>query len=303
MNRRDAMKLTAVSSAVALLTTGAGGARELGTSASPEYIEAADGAHLFVRDWGTGKPVLFISGWALPSDFWCYQMLALAQNGSRAIAYDRRGHGRSFDPGRGYDHDTLADDLARIISELGLEDVTVVAHSMGATEVARYFSRHDGRGISRIVLVGAITPFLMKSADNSLGIDRALLAGLRAPLAVDFPAWIDANAAPFFVPETSPDLVSWGKGLMLQTSLLAATELARANAETDFRPDVRSIDVPTLLIHGDRDASAPLALTAQATEALIAGSSLKVYEGAPHGLPLTHVQRLNEDLLAFMGAD
>jgi pimeloyl-ACP methyl ester carboxylesterase len=226
-------------------------------------------------------------------------MLAMAQNGFRAVAYDRRGHGRSSDPGRGYDHDTLADDLARVIAGRSLDGVTVIAHSMGATEIARYFSRHGGRGVSRVVLVGTITPFLMQTADNPNGVDRQILAAMRAPIAHNFPAWMEANAAPFFTPETSPDLIAWVKSLMLQTSLYGALELARANAETDFRSDVEAINVPTLLIHGDRDASAPLPLTAQATAALIPSSRLEVYAGAPHGLPLTHVERLNNDLLSF----
>lgn len=150
-----------------------------------------------------------------------------------------------------------------------------------------------------MVLVGAITPFLMKTADNPVGIDRAVLAAMRQPMERDFPAWIEANAAPFFVPETSREMIDWGKGLMLQTSLYAAAELARANAETDFRGDLPAIDVPTLVIHGDRDVSAPLDLTARPTAALIRSSDLRIYEGAPHGLPLTHVERLNRDLLAF----
>ncbi|AQA01025.1 alpha/beta hydrolase [Sphingopyxis sp. QXT-31] len=264
-----------------------------------DHVTAADGTRLFVRDWGSGKPVLFLAGWTLPSDFWGYQMAAIAEAGMRAVAYDRRGHGRSSDPGRNYGHDTLADDLARVIAALGLEDVTLVAHSMGGTEVARYFARHGG-GVAKVVLVGTITPFLMKAADNPYGIDPAMLAALRAPLATDFPGWIAANARPFFVPETSAAMIEWGKELMLQTSLLAAMAMARANAETDFRADMRRIAVPTLLVHGDKDASAPLPLTAEATAALIPHTQLEIFEDAPHGLPLTHVARLNKTLLEFV---
>jgi pimeloyl-ACP methyl ester carboxylesterase len=268
---------------------------------SPEsFIAAKDGTSLFVRDWGAGKPVLFLAGWALPSDFWGYQMLELARKGYRAIAYDRRGHGRSADPGQGYDHDTLADDLASIINGLSLDDVTIVAHSMGGTEVARYFARHGGRGVARVVLVGTITPCLMKRPDNPDGIDPATLAAGAELLARDFPAWIAANTKPFFTPETSAAMVTWGQNMMMSTSLLGAVQLAQANFTTDFRADTGKIGVPTLVVHGDRDASAPVALTAKVTAALLPDATLSIYEGAPHGLPLTHVDRLNADILGFL---
>lgn len=305
MDRREIFKLAACAGAgVAMMGSGSAAAARRPTRnvASPGFVTSNDGTQLFTRSWGDGSPVLFIAGWTLPSDFWAYQMVALAGAGHRAVAYDRRGHGRSTDPGRGYEHDTLADDLAAVIDGLGLDGVTIVGHSMAGTEVARYFARHGGRRVARVALVGTITPFLMKTADNPMGLDRALLAKLRAPLARDFPGWIEANAKPFFVPETSADMIEWGKGLMLQTSLIGAIELARANAETDFRADLAKINVPTLVIHGDKDASAPLPLTAQPTAKLIPGARLLVYEGAPHGLPLTHVERLNAELIAFAAA-
>lgn len=301
MHRREIMAWAGIATAGAFLAP----ARTL--AAAPDakrpaesFVAAKDGTSLFVRDWGAGRPVLFLSGWALPSDFWGYQMLALARQGYRAIAYDRRGHGRSADPGRGYDHDTLADDLAAVIDGLKLDGVTIVAHSMGGTEVARYFARHGGRGVARVVLVGTITPCLMKRADNPGGIDPAMLAAGADLLARDFPAWIAANTKPFFIPETSAAMVAWGQAMMMSTSLLAAAQLAQANFTTDFRADVRKINVPTRIIHGDRDASAPLALTARATAALLPQATLSVYEGAPHGLPLTHVERLNAELLALL---
>lgn len=276
-----------------------------GTAACEEpgsaFVAGRDGNALFVRDWGAGKPLLFLSGWALPSDFWQYQMLAAARAGYRAIGYDRRGHGRSADPGRGYDHDRLADDLAAVIAARGLSDVMLVAHSMGGTEVARYFARHGGRGVARVLLVGTITPFLMKAADNAAGLDPALITALNAPLRRDFPGWVAKNTPPFFTPDTSAAMMEWGRQMMMTTSLLAAADLAEANARTDFRADVRRITVPTLLIHGDRDVSAPLPLTAQASAALIPKAELMVYEGAPHGLPLTHGERLSDDMLRFAG--
>lgn len=303
MHRREIMSLAGVAAAGALFApVRIRAATPDAKRPAESFVAAKDGTSLFIRDWGAGRPVLFLSGWALPSDFWGYQMLALARPGYRAIAYDRRGHGRSADPGRGYDHDTLADDLAAVIDGLKLDDVTIVAHSMGGTEVARYFARHGGRGVARVVLVGTITPCLMKRPDNPDGIDPATLAAGADLLARDFPAWIAANTQPFFTPETSAAMVTWGQAMMMSTSLLAATQLAQANFATDFRADVRKIDVPALIIHGDRDASAPLSLTARATAALLPHATLSVYEGAPHGLPLTHVERLNAELLGFLKA-
>ncbi|MGH6613827.1 alpha/beta fold hydrolase [Sphingomonas sp.] len=265
-----------------------------------DTVETADGARLAVRDWGSGEPILFLSGWTLPSDFWTPQMVGFAARGHRCLSFDRRGHGRSSDPGCGYDHDTLADDIAAVIDALGLRRLTVVAHSMAAMEVARYFARHDGAGIERVVLVGAITPFLLRTDDNPDGIDGAVLAAGNDMLMADFPGWIAANTDPFFVAGTSDAMKQWGQRMMLGTSLLAAVQLAQANVATDFRADLARIYVPALVVHGDCDASAPLALTGVPTAALIPDARLIVYEGAPHGLPLTHADRLAQDIAAFM---
>lgn len=305
MNRRNLIKNAAFAGAGSLVThNGAAVARPHIGAETPERgnntIILADGTSLFFRDWGAGEPVLFLAGWALPSDFWGYQMLDMARSGYRTIAYDRRGHGRSSDPGRGYNHDTLADDLAAVIDTLDLRRVTLVGHSMAGTEIARYFARHDGRNVARVVLVGPITPCMQKTPDNPDGLDPAALAAFQAPIARDFPGWLEANEKPFFMPETPRSMVDWVKTLMLQTSLLAAAELAKANAETDFRADVRRINVPTLVVHGNNDASAPLALTGLPTSKLINGARLSVYEDAPHGLPLTHADRLNAELRSFI---
>ena len=297
MNRRNLLKLATATAVLA----GSSDAQASGRAPAraPEAVAARDGTRLFVRDWGTGRAVLFLAGWTIPSDFWAYQMTAFAGAGFRALAYDRRGHGRSADPGRGYDFDTLADDLATLVERLDLRDLTLVGHSMATGEIARYLARHGSGRIGGVALVAPTTPFLMKTADNPAGIDREALAALRRPLARDFPAWIARNAAPFFTPETSPEMIEWAKRLMLQTSLQAVVELARALAESDFRADLARMDVPVLVVHGDRDASAPLAITGRRTAELIRGSRLSVYEGAPHGLPLTHIERLNAELLAF----
>ena len=267
---------------------------------APEHVAVPDGTRLFVRDWGDGQPILFLAGWTLSSDFWGYQMAALQAQGLRCIAYDRRGHGRSSDPGGGYEHDRLADDLAVILDRLSLRSVTLVAHSMASGEVARYAARHGTARIARIVLVGPTTPFLMRTFDNPEGLPPETMASSRARLAIDFPGQIGAQIRPFFTAQTSPDTIEWVKRMMLQTSLQAVLECARALQETDFRDDLARIDVPTLVVHGDRDQSAPLPLTGRRTASLIRNARLEICEGGPHGLPVTHVEWLNRQLLDFI---
>ena len=261
---------------------------------------ADDGTRLFVRDWGAGSPVLFLAGWTLSSDFWRYQMLSLKERGYRVIAYDRRGHGRSDDPGRGYDFNTLADDLATVIEGRQLDKVAVVAHSMASGEVTRYFARHGGHKVGKVIFVGPTTPFLMKTADNPSGIDPALMAAARARLAADFPAQIDAQIGPFFTPQTAPGTIEWIKRMMMDASMQAVIELAKEFQETDFRAELRKMNVPTLVVHGDKDASAPLPLTGKRTVELLPNARLKIVEDAPHGLPLTHVELLNAEISTFL---
>lgn len=261
-------------------------------------VRGSDGARLFVRDWGSGPPILFLAAWTLASDAWGYQMLDLKGQGFRAVAYDRRGHGKSSDPGK-YDYDSLADDLAAVIKDRGLTDFTLVSHSMASGEVARYFARHGGRGVKRVILVSPTTPFLMKAPDNPFGAPKEVMASGRARLVPDFPGRIASQIGPFFTPETSPAMVEWTRAMMNQTSLLAVMEIAKFMQETDFRSDVSKIGVPTLVIHGDKDVSALLEITGVRTAALIPGARLKIYEGAPHGIPLTHAEQLSRDIAEF----
>jgi len=265
------------------------------------FIRTRDGVELFYRDFGTGRPVVFLSGWMLSSEMWNYQLLPLSEQGLRCIAYDRRGHGRSSDPGRGYDYDTLADDLASVLETLDLRDVTLVGHSMASGELVRYLSRHGDSRIARLVfLAPAATPFLLKTADNPDGVDGAFLEQFRsAVLLQDTPRWLAENADPFFVAETSAAMKSWLMGLMLRCSMKASIDCHRAMASTDFRAELPRIRVPSLVIHGDKDVSAPIHLTGQRTARLIPGCRFEVYEGAPHGLFVTHLGRVNADLLAF----
>lgn len=265
-------------------------------------ITGTDGVRLFHRDWGQGRPVVFLSGWALPSDCWCYQMAALSEQGFRTIAYDRRGHGRSDDHGRNYDYDTLADDLAAVLDSLDLAGVTLVAHSMAGGEAVRYLTRHGRKArVARVLFLAPTLPFLLKTADNPEGIDRQMFERLRHVWRHDYATWLADNARPFFMPDTPEPMLEWGRALMLQCSMRAVIECNKTMVETDFRAELQTLSVPSLIIQGDRDASAPLPLTGVRTAGLIPGGKIRIYEGAPHGLFLTHADRFNADLVAFAG--
>jgi pimeloyl-ACP methyl ester carboxylesterase len=267
-----------------------------------DFIETTDGVRLAYTDWGAGKPVVFVHAWALPSPMWDYQVGALSEQGLRCIAYDRRGHGRSSKPNFGYDCDTLADDLSALLAELDLSGVTLVSHSFGSAEVVRYLSRHGAGRIAKIVLIApAALPFVTKTTDNPSGIPAEQLEFFRTKvLQADFPKWLEDGKKAFFVAETSSSLQDWVKELMLSTPLPVAIETNRRISSTDFRKELPGITVPTLIIHGDKDASAPIDLTGRPTAALIPKAQFKVYEGAPHGIFLTHKDRLNADLLGFI---
>lgn len=269
------------------------------------FIEMQDGTTLFFKDWGTGKPVVFIHGWVLGSEMWEYQMTNLSSQGLRCIAYDKRGCGRSSQPSDGYDFDTFADDLATLIEQLDLHDVTLVAHSMGGGEVARYLSRYGTNRIKGTVLIATITPFLYRTADNPDGFDPSSCEQSIAFLQQDRPHYFTTMAPGFLgdgLPNASvsPEMVQWLVNLALQASPRAAIQMMQAQSETDFRDDKAAFTIPTLIIHGDRDLGAPLALTGQKTADMIPGSQLKVYEGAAHGLFITYKEQLNRDLLTFI---
>jgi non-heme chloroperoxidase len=268
---------------------------------SGPFIETRDGTRLFHLDWGAGKPVVFLHAWALTADLWAYQMTEFAERGLRCIAYDRRGHGRSSDPGRGYDFDTLADDLATVLDRLDLRDVTLVGHSMGGGEVARYLSRHGTKRVSRAVLTSAITPIVARKPDYPQGSDPKSYEALIAALKHDRPAAFAGGVALFTGPDAtvSPAMSQWVVSEFLRSSPKAAIDCTRAIATADFRPDMRAFTIPTLIIHGDADQINPLDKTGRPTAQAIRGSELKVYEGGPHGLIITHKERFTQDVLAF----
>lgn len=300
MNRRDAFGMGAAAAVIGITANSAPStaAARQPTRAGP-YLHRPDGASLFVKDWGTGKPVVFVHSAGNSSDVWACSMIHLFNQGFRCVAFDRRGHGRSSVPGGGYDFDTLADDLASVMNAFDLHGATLVGHSMGCGEIVRYLTRHGAKRVAGIALVAPTLPFLLKTPDNPNGIEKKFFDALRAEWARDYPQWVTAEAGPFFMPETSPAMIQWGIALMLQSSLHAAIECNISITETDFRDELKKIQVPTLIVHGTADVSVPLEMTGRPTAKLIPGAELKIYQGAPHGVLLTHVEQLNGDLLQF----
>jgi pimeloyl-ACP methyl ester carboxylesterase len=267
----------------------------------PAEVVAGDGVRLFVRDWGEGRPVLFLHAWALSSGMWGEQAAALEAQGRRCIAFDRRGHGRSAAAQDAYGLDRLADDVADTIAALGLADLDIVAHSMGAAEALRYIARHGGDRVRRLVLLAPATPCLTARPDNPLGAPAEYFEALRGEMAADFAGWIDRNTEPFVTPATPPDVRAKLRAMMLATPVPVALACNRTLAAADVRPDLARLTAPTLVLHGDRDASAPLDITGRPTAAGIAGARLQVIEGAPHGLFVTHAEAVNAALTRFLG--
>jgi pimeloyl-ACP methyl ester carboxylesterase len=262
------------------------------------FITAKDGAHLYWHEWGAGAPILFLNSLGCASRMWDYQIAAFADEGFHCIGFDRRGHGRSDQPAHGYDVDGFADDVATLVDDLDLSGLTLIAHSMAGGEAVRYLTRHGSKRVARLILLAPTTPMLLKTDDNPNGAPIEGFEALWTQWRRDYPKWIADNVAPFFIPETSPAMMAWGANL-LQSSLPIVLACSRAMVEADFRAEMRRIDVPTLIIHGDRDRSMPFELTAKPSAALIPDCRLLVYPGAPHGLMFTHMDQLNADILRF----
>jgi pimeloyl-ACP methyl ester carboxylesterase len=265
------------------------------------FITARDGTQLYWCEWGEGMPMLFLNSLGLSTRMWDYQMAALAESGFRCIGFDRRGHGRSDQPARGYDHDTFANDVATLIDNLDLSALTLIGHSMAGGEIIRYLTQYGSGRVARIVLLAPTTPKLLRSDDNPNGIPRERVETLRIQWKRDFPKLVADGIAPFFVPETSPAMMQWATDLIQQISIPVALACNRAMFEEDFRAEMRRIDVPTLLIHGDRDRSAPIEVTGRPSAELLPNCRFEVYEGAPHGLLYTHMDRLHADIMRFVG--
>lgn len=302
MDRRSALLLGAAAALSSIPPAVAAAPRAHPPVRRGPFIERPDGTQLWFTDWGSGAPLLFVHAGGLDSTSWSLQLTPMMKAGHRVVAYDRRGHGRSSVPGTGYDYDTLADDLAALIEALDLRDLTLVGHSMGCGEVIRYLTRHGAARVRRIALLAPTLPFLLAAEDNPQGVDRTLFEALRASWLRDYPAWVWEQTPGFFTPDTSEAMQRWGFTLATQTSLHAVLECNVAITETDFRAELPRVSVPTLILHGTRDLSCPLALTGEPTARLIPGAELQVIDGAPHGLLLTHAERVNAELLRFVGS-
>jgi pimeloyl-ACP methyl ester carboxylesterase len=310
MQRRHALKAvaSALTGGMVTMPSRSDGSQRTAVAARPAnrspFIEARDKTRISVRDWGAGRPVVFVAPWALCSDWWDFHMTTLAAQRWRCVAFDRRGHGRSEEPGRGYDFDTLADDMSAVLETLDLRDTVLVGHSMGATEVVRYLSRHRGRRVARAVLIAPTTPFILKTDDNPDGAPADVLEKGREALKRDFHHRIAQAAPDFFgVPAnhvSSETFEWWTRMIVDRCSLKVLLDLNKVMTETDFRAELRTITTPTLIVHGDSDKSARLELTGRRTHELIPGSRLIVYDGAAHGLPFTHADRLLSDILSFV---
>lgn len=271
------------------------------------YIKTRDGTDLYVKDWGHGRPVVLIHGWPLSADSWDAQAMALADAGFRAIAYDRRGFGRSAQPWSGYDYDTLTDDLADVLEQTGAtEDATLVGFSMGGGEVARYMSRHGGKGVIAAGLIASIVPYMLQTDDNPAGVPADQLAGIGEGIENDRYGFFRGFMKNFFgvgviSSPVSDETIEWAWGQSNLASLKAILACAQSFGHTDFRADLPAFRVPTLIVHGTGDTTVPIDATGRAAAKGIAESQLVEYDGAPHGLTITERDRFTNDLLTFLG--
>lgn len=272
---------------------------------STTMIESRDGTRIHFRDWGRGRPIVFVAPWGLCSDWWDIPVLNFSERGWRCVTFDRRGHARSDDPCCGYDFDTLADDIAAVLDGLDLQNAVLVGHSLGGAEVVRYLTRHQSRRVTHAVLIAPTTPFSMKTDDHPVGRSREELQKILESLKHDLPH-LAADAAPDFFGvsknSVSTETMDWWCRMFLdRCSIKVLSDLSRLMNETDFRAELRTIRTPTLILQGDLDKSAPLESHGRPTHELIAGSRLLVYENAAHALPYTHTDRMLTDIVAFAG--
>ncbi len=268
-------------------------------------VTAKDGTRIYYKDWGTGQPLVFSHGWPLNADSWDEQLVHFASKGYRAIAHDRRGHGRSGQSWNGNEMDTYADDLSTVIEKLGLKDAVLVGHSTGGGEVTRYLGRHGTKRVKKVVLVGAVPPLMLQTKDNPKGLPLSAFDAIREGVTNNRSQFYKDLATPFFgnnragaqVPEgVLNQFWLWS----MQVGLKGAIDCIKAFSETDFTEDLKKIDVPTLFIHGDDDQIVPIVAAAIPASKLVKGSVLKVYEKADHGLMVTHKDRFHADLEAFI---
>jgi non-heme chloroperoxidase len=272
---------------------------------SMSTIKTKDGTEIYYKDWGSGRPVVFSHGWPLSADAWENQMVFLASHGYRCIAHDRRGHGRSGQPWNGNDMDTYADDLSELLETLNLTGATLIGHSAGGGEVARYIGRHGTKRVAGAVLVGAVTPLMLHTESNPGGLPLKTFDGIRTGVAADRSQFFKDLTTTFYGANRPGVKVSqgfrdafWFQGM--QGSLKSELDCIKAFSETDFTEDLKHFDVPTLIIHGDDDQIVPIDASARASSKLVQNAILKIYKGGSHGLADMNKDQLNADLLTFL---
>jgi len=268
-------------------------------------ITTADGTEIYYKDWGSGQPIVFSHGWPLSADDWDGQMLFFGRQGYRVIAHDRRGHGRSSQTWDGNEMDTYSDDLAALFEHLDLKNAVMVGHSTGGGEVARYLSRHGSKRVAKAVLISSVPPLMLKTDKNPGGLPLSVFDGLRSALAANRPQFYKDITLPFYGYNRPGAKISegirehwWLQGMM--GGVKAHYDCIKAFSETDFTEDLKKIDVPTLVMHGDDDQIVPFPDAGALTAKLVPDATLKVYAGFPHGMPITHADAINKDLLAFL---
>ena len=295
---RSAVPQTSVGSVVASKT-------HLHGETAMNTITTKDGTTIYFKDWATGPVVTFSHGWPLNADAWDAQMLFLGKRGYRVIAHDRRGHGRSGQTWGGNDLDTYADDLAELFERLDLKDVTMVGHSTGGGEVTRYIGRHGNNRVKKAVLIGAIPPVMLRSDKNPGGLPISVFDGIRAGVAANRAQFFRDLSLPFYGYNKPDAKVSEGVrneffNQGMQSSIIASYDCVKAFSETDLTEDLKKIEVPTLVLHGDADQIVPIADSAYLSSKIVKNATLKVIPGAPHGMCTTHADQVNEALLDFL---
>ena len=274
-------------------------------TAKTPYVEINDGTQIYYKDWGTGQPIVFSHGWPLTADAWDDQMVFFASRGFRCIAHDRRGHGRSSQPWNGNEMDTYADDLATLVGALDLRNAIHVGHSTGGGEVARYIGRHGTKRVAKAVLIGAVPPLMLKTPANPGGLPIEVFDGIRSGVLADRSQFFRDLTTPFYGANREGAQVSqgvrdsfWMQGM--QAGFKNALDCIKAFSETDFTEDLKTFDVPTLIMHGADDQIVPIGASAMLSSRLVKGSTLKVYPGFSHGMCTINKDQINSDLLAFI---